>query len=240
MAPLYGWPDGPGYEPALVHPSSRGALVVRVLIAIGLVIGLANVAAQPIERTTADLFMALQEGEVDSLTIERPGDLPTNVSMASGRLRVEWSGSGRPGYATYAWTQGDPDVTDEGVLILDAAAEAGVAVKVGTVDPLWYSSGTTWHPTAALALLAGFAVLILLIVGPQPRLATKWAWFWLSVAITPLWLVFVVLEPLPLWANRPQPLARNRLTGGWAFLLSIVLAAAASWVLPDWTDLLTS
>jgi hypothetical protein len=92
----------------------------------------------------------------------------------------------------------------------------------------------------ALGLLAAFAVILLLIGGPQPRLATKWAWFWLSWAMPPLWLVFVVLEPLPLWANQPQPLARRRLTGGWAFLLSFVLAGVVASTWPDWADVLTN
>lgn len=238
----YGWLDGPGYRPPLGHPSSRAALVVRVLIAVGLVIGMSSIASQPVERTTNDLLVALQNGDVRSLTIERPAGMSEDVTAGSAGLRVEWSGTDRPAYATYLWSFGDDAGTDEGTMILDAAEEAGVEVQEITTDPFGFSgtAGVTWHPIAAVGLLAAFAVLILLIASPQPRLATKWAWFWLGCAITPLWLVFVVLEPLPLWANRPQPLARNRLTGGWAFLLGIVLATLASWAWPEWADLLTS
>jgi hypothetical protein len=71
--------------------------------------------------------------------------------------------------------------------------------------------------------------------GPEPgryapprarQAATKWAWFWLATAMMPLWLVFVVLEPVPMWSDRAQPLARLHLSGGWAFLLSGLLAAS--------------
>ena len=61
---------------------------------------------------------------------------------------------------------------------------------------------------------ATFVTLLLLIFGPQPRLATKWAWFWLSIAVPPLWLAFVLFEPVPLWIKHPLPPAPSRLTGG--------------------------
>lgn len=244
----FGWLDGPGYGPPLVHPSSRVALVVRVLIAVGLILGLASVASQPLQRTVNDLFIALQEGRVDSIRIERPTGVAEDISAGSASLRVEWSGTGRPAHATYQWSFSDDAATDEGELILDEgelildeAAAAGVQVREIATDPFGFSgtSGVIWHPVAAVGMLAAFAVLILLIASPQPRLATKWAWFWLGCAITPLWLAFVVLEPLPLWANQPQPLIRNRLTGGWAFLLGIVLASTAGWLWPGWADVLT-
>lgn len=87
--------------------------------------------------------------------------------------------------------------------------------------------------------LAGLAALIFLIAGPQPRWATKWAWFWLTCAMTPLWVVFLVIEPVPLWVKEPQPQRSSRLTGGWAFLLSLVapaiLGSLAAFGLVTWT-----
>lgn len=67
--------------------------------------------------------------------------------------------------------------------------------------------------------------LFLLVAGPQPRLATKWAWFWLTLAVPPAWLAFVVLEPTRWGRRAPQRQAARRLTAGWALLLGIVLAA---------------
>ncbi|MFH5821368.1 hypothetical protein [Georgenia sp. AZ-5] len=68
--------------------------------------------------------------------------------------------------------------------------------------------------------MAALLSLGLLIGGPQPRLATKWAWFWLAVS-TPLWTVFLLLEPVPVWSRSPAPVRERRLTGGWAFVLSL-------------------
>ncbi len=78
-----------------------------------------------------------------------------------------------------------------------------------------------WVGLAGLALtLASLAVLI---AGPQPWRATRWAWFWLLCS--PLTsVVFLVLSgPTPLVPDPRNP--ARRLTGGWAFLLSLPLAA---------------
>lgn len=94
----------------------------------------------------------------------------------------------------------------------------------------------TWHvsehafPGLSLAWsfagFAGLATLILLIGGPQPRLATKWAWFWL-LGIGPLSLAFLLLEPVPVWQREALP-ARNRLTGGWGFVIALVAGLVGS------------
>lgn len=95
-----------------------------------------------------------------------------------------------------------------------------------------------WHVTPdavpglslawSLAGLAEIATLVLLVTGPQPRLATKWAWFWL-LGVGPLGLAFLLLEPVPVWLREALP-ARSRLTGGWAFLLMVVAGLLSSTV----------
>ena len=82
-------------------------------------------------------------------------------------------------------------------------------------------------PGANWSDLASLATLILLIVGPQPRWATKWAWFWL-IDVVPLAAVFLLLEPVPVWQGEPASARPSRLTGGWAFLLALVLKAVLS------------
>jgi hypothetical protein len=66
--------------------------------------------------------------------------------------------------------------------------------------------------------------LFVLVNGPEPWRATRWAWFWL---LTPPigTMVFLVLSgPTP---GLPRPRGRGRrLTGGWAFLLALVIGGA--------------
>lgn len=109
-------------------------------------------------------------------------------------------------------------------------------VVAGLVVAGWLRD--TWHVSAhavpgfslawSWAGIAGIATLVLLVAGPQPRLATKWAWFWL-MGIGPLPLAFLLLEPVPVWLRDALP-ARQRLTGGWAFLIALAAGMLASMV----------
>lgn len=97
----------------------------------------------------------------------------------------------------------------------------------GTVVPGWL---TIWL-TGAWAV-----VLATLVAGPQPRLVTKWAWFWLLMLPFGLGLLGLLALEAP-WSRRasarpePQPHAEQakqpggdrRLTGGRAFLVALVL-----------------
>ncbi|GAA4422423.1 hypothetical protein GCM10023169_16870 [Georgenia halophila] len=211
-------------------PSGRVALVVRLLLAVGLVVGMAQSLMEPVERPLHELYDGLRRGAVETVTIMRP----ESGSQGYGTYPVEWTGDGLPGRATYEFSNTDrrPEV-DEGQRILEAAEQSPTTVDV-TIRDDFLDTGISWHGAA----LAGFVALLLLIGGPQPRLATKWAWFWLAWQAPLLWLAFVVLEPVPLWRRRPLSASR-RLTGGWAFLLSItavpfvgsVLMSTIQWIL---------
>lgn len=199
-------------------PSLPIVVVLRVLVAVGLVLGMTTLASRTTERTTADLFAGLASGHVTSVTIER---WDPSIS-GEGSLRVDWTQDGRRATATYAYsTLSASDHTDEGARIIAAATKANVPVTA--VSGFSYPDGVV-IPMGAWGLAATVAGLMLLVAGDQPRLATKWAWFWLISTIPALWIVFLVVEPLPLWARRPMPVtAHRRLTGGWAFLLAVVV-----------------
>ncbi|PWN02340.1 hypothetical protein DJ010_14630 [Nocardioides silvaticus] len=80
--------------------------------------------------------------------------------------------------------------------------------------------------TAGVGLVLTLGTLLLLIAGPQPWRATKWAWFWLSGLAPPLGQLayLVVGGPTPL--GRPPARGARRLTGGWAFLVAVLVSAA--------------
>lgn len=85
----------------------------------------------------------------------------------------------------------------------------------GIVFGLWELPGN-WF-VLPFILLAGF--LLVLARGPQSRWATRWAWAWLS--LTP---VLVLVVPVYLiFGARPHLSGHRRLTGGWAFLLTLVI-----------------
>lgn len=206
-------PDVPTHVP----PSGPAGLLIRALVAVALIAGWVQLAQTPVQRPIEDLLWGLQTGDVTSVELESP------PPGGHGSFWVTWEGSHRPSYATYHHPgprHGDLEVTDQHAEILSEARRAGVEVVGRAARPA--TGGIHWQP-AGMAMLTG---LVLLVAGPQPRLATKWAWFWLTLAMPPAWLAFVVLEPT-LWGRRTlQRQAARRLTAGWALLLGLVLAAA--------------
>ncbi len=91
-----------------------------------------------------------------------------------------------------------------------------------------YSQIAGWRvPDWAIpvAILIWLAVIVILVNGPEPRFATRWAWFWLLICpLSPLSIVaFLVLSrSLRPTDGSTGPVGR-RLTGGWAFLLAFVV-----------------
>ncbi|MDO5628966.1 MAG: hypothetical protein Q4G43_11655 [Mobilicoccus sp.] len=73
------------------------------------------------------------------------------------------------------------------------------------------------------------AVIGTIIAGPSPRHATRWAWVWLALLIGPLGQVAYLLAGLSRRGAQETSESgvaeRPRLTGGWGFLIGLVLGA---------------
>lgn len=82
-----------------------------------------------------------------------------------------------------------------------------------------------WVGLAYLVLLVG---TLGLIAGPRPWRATRWAWAWLVLLAPPVGIPCYLLLGGPTGLSRPRPPGRIWLTGGWAFLLALLLGGAAS------------
>lgn len=76
-------------------------------------------------------------------------------------------------------------------------------------------------PVVLLALASWLAVLLLLVGGPEPWRATRWAWFWIWLSTGPFGAMAYLLLGGPSGIGRPRS-PRRWLTGGWAFLLGLV------------------
>ncbi|WP_440070617.1 hypothetical protein [Streptosporangium sp. OZ121] len=96
-----------------------------------------------------------------------------------------------------------------------------------------HSGGTGWipawvadmpGPVGGPWLMGGWILAFLIMLGSTPRLGNRWAWLWLFTVGQTGALLFLLLEPRPLWfaaGRRPAP--RERLSGGWGFLTAIGL-----------------
>ncbi|RHW25914.1 hypothetical protein D0Z08_16365 [Nocardioides immobilis] len=73
-------------------------------------------------------------------------------------------------------------------------------------------------------LMAGLFVMTIGMLGAagEPWRATRWAWFWLILMLPPFACPAYLLFGGPAGLARPKR-PEARLTGGWAFLLAILL-----------------
>ena len=90
---------------------------------------------------------------------------------------------------------------------------------------LWGRELPGW--VAWWGIVAWASTWLLVIGGPQPWRATRWAWVWLVSIGAPVGMLGYLLLGGPLGFWRPADLNR-RLTGGWAFLLAMVLLGGSS------------
>jgi hypothetical protein len=87
-----------------------------------------------------------------------------------------------------------------------------------------------WAVPAVVGMVAFFLLVVgfgLLVTGPQPWRATRWAWFWLLASPVGA-IAFLLLSGRTPGLPTPKDLTR-RLTGGWAFLLALALIAVFPW-----------
>lgn len=216
---------------------------------LGLVFATVLLAVVNGERvsTYQDLQSALLRGGVTEVRAEGPleathADLAKSQVSGTATVRLTWTEDGVNRAATVhqvvpASGEDPPTNVDgfgrdgvSGTIVGPVSSELAryaPGVHVTTVpEPM----GWTWRAphVAWLELRGGWAVLLPLtwvtfvaglVLGPEPRGATRWAWFWIGGVP---W-VLVVAPVYVLWGCRGHDPARRRLTGGWAFVLSLLL-----------------
>lgn len=85
----------------------------------------------------------------------------------------------------------------------------------------------TWEvpPWVGLGAFAwALTVVVYFFIGPPPRLATRWAWFWLAVGSGGAAVLFYPVAGMPREGEPLWPEGR-RLTGGWTLLLAVLVLA---------------
>lgn len=225
---------GPG---ALVDPYRRVWLRLRAVLAVVWVVAaVGTLVLVPRPSSLDGLQAAIQQGRVTEVTVV--GGLPAG-STGWATVDVVWRERGVLRSVTVQEVRGDdaPHAFDSsgwsGGTVLpqvgDVATDLQALPTPGgpvQVERRAFGEGTGVAGSAwvALPLLGSWlAGLYLLVAGPEPWRATRWAWFWLSWPPFGL-LAFVVLSG-PVARLSWTPPQGRRLTGGRALLVSLLLTA---------------
>lgn len=210
----------------------------RLLLLLWLAVLLAAGLLGEKESSFHDLEASLAEGSVSAVEIT---GLPRPESTGRSLVTVRWEGRFVDRFAEVAVTQGPRDGSMSswaedlphfrGDALVERLRVLDQDVQLIYVD---HRSGTVWNflswevPqwVAVSGLAAWLSTFMLAAGGPEPWRATRAAWFWL--VLLGGWIgvaAFLLLGgPLGTW----QPHDRNRrLTGGWAFLLALLLGSGS-------------
>ncbi|GAB3597638.1 hypothetical protein GCM10027446_26020 [Angustibacter peucedani] len=210
----------------------RTAVVVMVLGVLALVV-LMGARASPLHA----LERALRTGQVHEATVYGP--LLPEGATGCVTQQVVWRGQGLHRRTEVRATRGTdggclgarprPPVTDADVLVQRLAPGVVVHRVPDRSGPQLAVAGwglPDWlRVPAVLSLLA---VLVLLVSTPSPWRATRWAWFWLFGS--PVAVVLFLLFGGPLVGLPRARLGHRRLTGGWSFLLAVLVVPATTWL----------
>jgi hypothetical protein len=185
-----------------------------------------------------DLQAAVADGAVHTVRVS--GELGPGTS-GYGTIEIHWRDGLLRRVTTVVQVRGQGERPDGSTLedasaLLDTAPttrltalQPGLSVRRDDHLP---SGGRLWgwavpNLVGMVALLLLVAGVGLLVTGPQPWRATRWAWFWLL--LSPLGAIaFLLLSGRTPAVPTPKDPTR-RLTGGWALLLGLVLMAALPW-----------
>jgi len=197
----------------------------------------------------ASSLSALRSGVADRdvRVVHVAGGLPADEgSTGYSHLELHWR-DGLVGHHAEIVEARPLGAAPDGNLLVVRAGEVDrlVASQPGLrIVHVGYSAGHEMESTAFgwqipnWLFWAGLAVMVatlgLLIAGPQPWRATRWAWFWVFGIPAPIGvLAYLVLAGPTALSRTPRPGAA-RLTGGWAFLFSIFVSslfgAAFNWI----------
>lgn len=202
-----------------------GACVL--LVVVGLVAG---------ERTSSyeDLRAAVARGDVDQVTVSQAFS-----GEFQGRATVEVYWRTWSGWRVAQAIEQHP-VRRDRIDGLPVRYDVGADLQ-GLDTGLEVERRTHWRDRSADTELLGWrlpawtglvmfgvwaAVLMLIVGGPPPWRATRWAWFWLLAMAAPVGVVAFALFGGPCGLLPPAPGRRPGLRGGWGFLLALLVGSA--------------
>ena len=183
----------------------------------------------------AALEAAVSAGDVRQVTVV---DALPPGSTGYGLVKVTWHDDGiehlaevwqigsDQGAGAATSTPPDGDVGQQ-LRALRPDLQVAAAARPAVVGDIFGWRVPVWLSLTAVAI--GLGHLVVLVRGPRPYWATRWAWFWLSWGYVGAAVFLLLSGPAP---GLPAPReGSRRLTGGWAFLVSAVLGTGTTSVM---------
>jgi hypothetical protein len=203
----------------------------RLSLLLVLVAGMTSaiLAMNPPMRPTEELTADVRAGRVTYLEYNFESN---EIRWATGWWR--WRTTiADPTWATNDPATGNRNPDDRALQWLRGQVAASghpvtVQMSVGN-NSRWWPVQIVWQPLQVLAMIAWLGTFGLMLLTSAHRYANRWAWFWLFTIGQVGALLYVVLEPRPIWkpSSAAVPPGRTPAGGGtgclWSFLLSIAV-----------------
>ncbi|ACZ91920.1 hypothetical protein [Streptosporangium roseum] len=203
-------------------------LVVRIALLLILLSGALVTALSfaPSQRTLGEFRAAVAAGRVSAITYRTGGEKRQLYELRWSEGPLAWHGIGtvpvRDGPRSYTVAEFTRDIAGVSADVTQLRGHSGD----GGIIPDWPFQ----MPVRGWAVWTGVAwsVTSLIMLASVPRLGNRWAWFWLFTVGQVGAIVFLLLEPRPLWSGAGErPVPRGRLTGAQGCLVSIGLGLLA-------------
>lgn len=211
--------------------------VLRHVVVVGwLLVGAAAVLLGVRTASWFDVERLVENGQVETVRVsEELGGQATGYAT----VIVQWRDGPFRYQAEVIQVRGDQRVLDEAlssnedpVIVRRAPSARLAALHPGlrvqhNIQRQSDGAMLGWRvpdPIGIVAFVLHLAGLALLVTGPQPWRATRWAWFWLLLPPVGS-IAFLLLSGPTVGLPAPRN-PRRRLSGGWAFLLSLPLSGA--------------
>ncbi len=226
--------DASGSVPVTVSATGSGwragdwwSAAFRLVLLLVLLAGAVSVAAaaRPSMRPESDLTSDIAAGRVTYLDYDAAGH---DVRWVTGRWR--WHETTLETWRTDAdqSSTGDTALTWLYQQINASGQVVSVRIRTGQ-DSGWWPSEIIWDRLEMATTAAWIGTFLLMLGTTRHRYANRWAWFWLFILGQVGALLYLVLEPQPIWRPRSwPPRGRPPIGGGSGFLWSILLSCGAS------------
>ncbi|MER5645016.1 hypothetical protein [Streptosporangium sp. NPDC002524] len=211
----------------------RGWRIVGLTIRSALLLCLAfgtlvfTLSVTPLPGTGAEFRAAAEAGRISFVEYEGRTGAVSYVRWAQGPLlwREFRPRTPEEGVPAQVWKELREDLGPSRVWSIEQSRSEGNGWIPGWAADTQRLVGGPW-------LVIGWILTFLIMLGSTPRLGNRWAWLWLFTVGQVGAILFLLLEPRPLWfaaGRRPKP--RERLSGGWGFLTAIGLGLLSSGLL---------